>query len=160
MILYKLLKKLIFIYTAKLPHFLYVDFETYKKYKLLFRILISLNSNYASCEIFRIRFKNLRNFVVIGLKWNGKSVKRRTSGYAKNAIKKEKINKCIYCEKDLTEENATSDHILPISKKGNNCQVNLVICCRKCNCDRGNMDFEKFLKLKNPKYARAKYLFI
>lgn len=156
----KLLKKLIFIYKANVHHFLYIDFETYKKYKWLIKIAVSLNKNYTSCEIFRNEFKHLRRFVVVGLKWNGKIVKRRTAGFAKNSLQKNEILKCIYCDKQLTDENATSDHIVPISKKGNNCQVNLVVSCRKCNCDRGNMDFSRFIRMKNTKYTYMRYLFV
>lgn len=158
--IYKFFKKLLFIYRASNPHFLYVDFTTYTKYKWLIKLIVSLNPNYTNCEIFRREFKYLKNFVVIGLKWNGKTVKRRTSGFAKTFIKGVKNATCVYCEQKLTDDNATSDHILPISKKGNNCQVNLVICCRKCNCDRGNMDFDKFLRMKNKKYGSIKYLFV
>lgn len=156
----KLLKKLIFIYKADINHFLYVDFETYKKYKWLIKLAISFNKNYTPCEIFRKEFKHLRNFVVIGLKWNGKIVKRRTAGFAKASLKGRNKPKCIYCNQTLDNENATSDHIVPISKKGNNCQVNLVISCRRCNCDRGNMDFSKFLRMKNSEYRKIEYLFI
>ena len=156
----KLLKKVIFIYKAEIHHFLYVDFETYKTYKWLIKLAVSLNKNYTSCEIYRNEFKHLTNFVVVGLKWNGKIVKRRTAGFAKTSLKKNNILKCIYCDKSLNEDNATSDHIVPISKKGNNCQVNLVVSCRKCNCDRGNMDFSKFLRMNNANYSKIKYLFI
>lgn len=160
MIFYQLFKKLRFIYKAKIPHFIYIDFDTYKKFKWLIKLIMSMNTNYTSCEIFRKEFKHLTNFVVIGLKWNGKPVKRRTAGFAKLTIEKGDISKCVYCETKLSDQNATSDHIVPISKRGNNCQVNLVISCRKCNSDRGNIEFNKFLKMKNHKYQDIKYPFI
>ena len=40
------------------------------------------------------------------------------------------------------------DHIIPISDGGNNCQVNLVVCCKDCNNERGNMDFKTYISIK------------
>ena len=65
---------------------------------------VYFNKNYVSCEIARKRFKSHRNFIVIGLKWNGKNVKRRTIGFAKEFVNSNKNAKCIYCETKLTEE--------------------------------------------------------
>jgi hypothetical protein len=48
----------------------------------------------------------------------------------------------------LDKENATADHIIPISDGGNNCQVNLVVCCKDCNNERGNMDFNTYVSIK------------
>jgi 5-methylcytosine-specific restriction endonuclease McrA len=98
--------------------------------------------------------------VVIGLKYNGKRIKRRTSGFAKEFIEQNKDAKCIYCEKDLNNENATADHIIPISNGGNNAQVNLIVCCKDCNGERGNIDFKHYLKSKNIKYKNIKYISI
>ena len=94
------------------------------------------------------------------MKWGGRNVKRRTSGIAKEHLQNSEGSKCIYCDIHLTNDNATSDHIIPISKKGNNCQVNLVICCKDCNGERGNMNFPQYLKKKNPKYLNIKYPFV
>ena len=109
------------------------------------QIVNMFNKNYISCEIFRKKYKIMENFVVIGLRDNGKNVKRRTSGFAKEHLKK--TSKCIYCGSPLNIENATTDHIVPISEKGNNCQVNLIVCCKKCNGERGNLPFMKYLKI-------------
>lgn len=109
-----------------------------------------LNKNYKSCEIFRKRYKLMNNFVVVGLKYNGKNVKRRTSGYAKEFINSHRNATCIYCDGKLTDRNATTDHIVPISLGGNNCQVNLIVCCKNCNNERGNLPFRNYLKIKNP----------
>lgn len=150
----KLIKILKFIYKAKHPHFLSVDKETYFKWKWLIRISVSLNKNYKSCEIFRKKYKLLENFVVIGLKYNGKNVKRRTSGFAKDFLDKNIGTSCIYCDVKLTSENATADHIVPISDGGNNTQVNLVICCSDCNNERGNLDFKEYMRLKKKPYKK------
>lgn len=153
----KILKSL---YNSKHEHFLSVEFDFYKRWKYLIKIILFFNKNYVRCEIFRRKYKYKRNFVVVGLKWGGKNVKRRTSGYAKEFIEHKDNPKCIYCENLLTNENATSDHIIPISKRGNNCQVNLMVCCKNCNNERGDMEFNEYLKSKNPKYKKVKYPFI
>ena len=154
------IKILISLYKSRNEHFLSVDFDFYRKWKWIIKLIILLNKEYISCEIFREKYKFHKRFVVIGLKWGGKNVKRRTSGFAKEFLKYSNNAKCIYCETQLTIENATSDHVIPISEGGNNTQVNLIICCSECNNERGNMEFNKYLKLKNPKYKNIKSPFI
>lgn len=148
----RLIKILKFIYKAEHPHFLSVDKETYFKWKWLIRFSVNLNKNYKSCEIFRKKYKIMEDFVVIGLKYNGKNVKRRTSGFAKEFLDENVGANCIYCDVELDKENATADHIIPISDGGNNCQVNLVVCCKDCNNERGNLDFKEFMRLKKRDY--------
>ncbi len=134
------------------PHFLSVDIKTYNRWKFLIKLVMKFNKNYKSCEIYRRKYKILENFVVVGLRYNGKNVKRRTSGYAKEFIDSHRNAKCLYCETKLNLENATADHIIPISNGGNNCQVNLIVCCKDCNTERGNLDFMRYLSMKNKKY--------
>jgi 5-methylcytosine-specific restriction endonuclease McrA len=153
-----LLKKLKIILKSKDSHFISVDFKTYKRWKWLIKIAILLNKNYKTCEIYRSKFKSLENFVVIGLRYNGKNVRRRTSGWAKTFIKRNRNIKCIYCGDELNDENATADHIVPISKGGNNAQVNLVTCCKDCNLERGNLEFSKYIRIKNEKFKKTKYI--
>ena len=148
----KLFSIIKFIYKAEHPHFISVDEKVYNRWKYLIRLVIKLNKRYKPCEIYRRRYKMMENFVVIGLKYNGKNVRRRTSGFAKEFLEENMDANCIYCDIELNNDNATADHIIPISKGGNNTQVNLVVCCKKCNNERGNLDFKDFLELKNPKY--------
>lgn len=152
----RLVKILKFIYKAEHPHFLSVDKETYFQWSWLIKSVVGLNKNYKSCEIFRKKYKIMEDFVVIGLKYNGKNVKRRTSGFAKEFLDENESTDCIYCGTKLDKENATADHIIPISEGGNNCQVNLVVCCKDCNNERGNMDFKTYIsiKKKNIKYKK------
>jgi 5-methylcytosine-specific restriction endonuclease McrA len=146
-----------FIYKAEHPHFLSVDKDIYSKWSWLIKIMVRLNKNYKSCEIFRKKYKVMEYFVVIGLRYNGKNVKRRTSGFAKVFLQENKNCKCIYCDIELNKDNATADHIVPISEGGNNTQVNLVVCCQDCNNERGNLEFNYFMRLKKKK---VKKLFI
>jgi 5-methylcytosine-specific restriction endonuclease McrA len=153
----KLIKILSFIYKAEHPHFLSVDKTMYFRWKWLIKIAVNMNKNYKSCEILRKKYKVLEDFVVIGLKYNGKNVKRRTSGFAKEFLEENQGTYCIYCDDLLDASNATADHIVPISDGGNNCQVNLVVCCKNCNNERGNMEFKTYLTLKK---KNTKNLFI
>lgn len=155
----RLVKILKFIYKAEHPHFLSVDKETYFKWSWLIKSVVGLNKNYKSCEIFRKKYKIMEDFVVIGLKYNGKNVKRRTSGFAKEFLDENDSHNCIYCDTKLDKENATADHIIPISEGGNNCQVNLVVCCKDCNNERGNMEFKTYLSIKK-KGLKIKKFFI
>jgi hypothetical protein len=146
----KLFKTLKFLYKAEHPHFLYVGMDMYERWKWLVKLVMLFNKEYIPCEIYKKKYKIHRNFVVVGLKWSGKNVKRRTSGYAKDFVLRNKNAKCLYCESKLTIENATSDHIVTISNGGNNTQVNLVVCCNECNNSRGDMNFNDFIYMKKP----------
>lgn len=148
------------ITNSERPHFLSVDKKTYNRWKFLIKLAVNINKNYKSCEIYRKKFKSLEDFVVVGLKYNGKNVKRRTSGFAKEFVNKNKGSVCLYCENELSHENATADHIIPISEGGNNCQVNLIVCCKDCNAERGNIDFKSYLFRKNKKYVNKRNIMI
>ena len=153
-------KQLLFILTSKHEHFLYVDYTFYKRWKYILRFLILLNTHYKPCEIFRNKYKIYKDIVIIGLKWSGKKVKRRTTGFAKDFLEENKNPKCIYCECKLDKTNATTDHIIPISKGGNNTQVNFIVSCLGCNSERGDIEFYKYLRLKNKKFKNMKRIFI
>lgn len=160
MLCMKMIKILKFLYKSEHPHFISVDRKTYFRWKLLIKLAVGLNKNYKSCEILRKKYKMMEDFVVVGLKYNGKNVKRRTSGYAKEFLDDHLGATCLYCDESLTKSNATADHIVPISVGGNNTQINLVVCCKSCNNERGNLPFKEYLHMKNPKYKKVKYLFI
>ena len=146
--IFKVLK---FLITSEHSHFISVDKPTYKSWRYLIILAVKFNKNYKSVEIFRKKFKVLEDFVVVGLKYSGKNVRRRTSGFAKEFIEQNKNATCIYCDSKLTFDNATADHIIPVSEGGNNCQVNLIVCCKDCNNERGNLDFRYYMSKKNSK---------
>lgn len=146
------------IIKEKNAFFLSVDHRTWYRYKYLIMFICMFNKNYKPCVIYRKKYKNLSDFVVIGLKWNGKNVRRRTSGFAKDFVKNHPGCGCIYCGTKLTVENATADHIVPVSKGGNNAQVNLVATCFDCNNDRGDVSFRHYMKYKESKYIGEKFI--
>ena len=147
---YKILDTIKSIIKSKSHHHLAVQSDLYKKWNLLIKLSVIINPHYKSCTIYRKKYKESENIVIIGLKYSGKKIKRRTNGFAKKFIQEHPDTKCLYCMNLLTEKNATTDHIVPISHGGNNAQVNLVVCCITCNQERGNMDFYKFKNKKNP----------
>jgi 5-methylcytosine-specific restriction endonuclease McrA len=156
----RILKIIKHIRSAKNQHFISVSNDDWKKWSLLIRFIVWMNPNYKSCVIYRKKYKHLINFVVVGLKWNGKNVKRRTTGFAKDFVNNNRNSKCVYCETKLTLQNATADHIIPISEGGNNSQINLMVCCFDCNNQRGNTEFVEYLREKNPKYKNSKIPFV
>jgi len=151
------LKELLF---SKDEHYLSVDWQFYRKWSFFIKIIVSMNKNYRPCLIFRKKFKFEKRIVIIGLKKYDKKVKRRTTGFAKDFIGETKNAKCLYCNSKLTPTNATTDHIIPISKGGNNTQVNLVVCCVRCNSERGDLDFYTYLRSKNDKFKKVRHPFI
>jgi len=148
------------IYKAEHQHFLSVDKKTYNRWKLIIILTVLLNKRYRSCEIYRKKYKTMKNFVVIALKYSGKNVKRRSIGFAKDFVNNNRKAKCIFCERKLTLENATTDHIIPISQGGNNSQINLIVCCGECNADRGVIPFYEYLKHRNKEYSKIKQIYI
>jgi 5-methylcytosine-specific restriction endonuclease McrA len=59
--------------------------------------------------------------------------------------------RCIYCNKKFTDKLCPSkDHILPLTYRGSNWALNIVLACRSCNSSRGNIPFRTFCNLLSP----------
>jgi hypothetical protein len=59
---------------------------------------------------------------------------------------------CVYCNKKLSKKTFTIDHVIPISLGGNLFhEPNIVICCKECNEEKGNLMLLEFLCNKNNK---------
>lgn len=62
---------------------------------------------------------------------------------------------CAYCGKQLDEETATIEHVLPISKGGSDSRENMVIACKECN--QLVKDYSITQKLRKVKETMEKY---
>ena len=67
-------------------------------------------------------------------------------------ILKEYNYKCVYCECDFDEDNLpTRDHIIPLSRGGDNIKENVVPACRSCNSKKHN----KIINIKEEIFVRC-----
>ncbi len=57
----------------------------------------------------------------------------------RNSIFKSWEWKCAYCDRNLDEDSATIDHVVPKFKGGHNVKSNMVCCCSKCNRLKGSI---------------------
>lgn len=51
--------------------------------------------------------------------------------------------KCYLCKKDLTQNEVTVDHFIPLSKGGFHCLSNARVACLKCNQEKFNKIIEE-----------------
>lgn len=54
---------------------------------------------------------------------------------------------CAYCGKSLTQETATIEHVLPLSRGGLDAIKNMVLACRSCNQAAGSLNIRKKIEL-------------
>lgn len=55
---------------------------------------------------------------------------------------------CVYCNKELIDNNYHADHIIPLSKNGTNFFSNIQVCCRSCNLGKHDRDPVEFAQIK------------
>jgi len=151
-------KKLKQILKSEHSHFIYLDYNIYKRWNFIFSLAVILNRKYKPVKIFRKKYKYHRNIVIIGLRYYGRNVKRRTNGFAKDFLESHPDSTCLFCDDNLTIDTISADHIIPVSKGGNNAKVNLVACCKGCNGERGDRDFYEYLKRKNKTWDKNKFI--
>ena len=51
---------------------------------------------------------------------------------------------CFYCNSELSENEKTVDHKIPVSRGGTNAMNNLVICCHSCNSKKNNQTDKEY----------------
>jgi len=54
------------------------------------------------------------------------------------------IYRCFYCDKQLSRQKKTRDHLTPKSRNGSNRPNNIVDACRDCNNLKGCLTLEEF----------------
>ena len=65
-------------------------------------------------------------------------------------FKKESENICYYCGKKITsKDDLTVDHVVPVSKGGENAKDNFVISCKACNREKSNLSVERYAEFLN-----------
>ena len=77
-----------------------------------------------------IRFKSLDSIT--------KSHRRKITRFTRVDLFARDEGKCQYCDKQLTKEVSTIDHIVPRSRGGTTTWENCVISCSDCNGRKGN----------------------
>ena len=65
-------------------------------------------------------------------------------------FKKESEKICHYCGKKITnKDELTVDHVIPVSKGGENAKDNFVISCKTCNREKANLSAERYTEFLN-----------
>ena len=64
--------------------------------------------------------------------------------------------KCAYCDRELTEDTATIDHVLPKHKGGQNVKHNMVCCCGRCNKNKGSTLLQSWYMPELPFYCEQR----
>jgi 5-methylcytosine-specific restriction endonuclease McrA len=65
---------------------------------------------------------------------------------------------CAYCSKQLNENTATIDHIVPKYKGGHNVRSNMCCCCSQCNRDKASTLIEDWYTEKNINYCEKRFV--
>lgn len=74
---------------------------------------------------------------IIGIKGKFKH-NRKTPVLTNSNLFRRDLMTCSYCGKHFNDAHLTRDHIVPVSKGGDDSWMNCVAACRKCNGKKGN----------------------
>lgn len=69
------------------------------------------------------------------------------NGRIKRHLMRKHMNTCVYCKCKVTEETATIDHVMPLSKGGTHTLDNLWILEAKINSAKGTMSVAEFIAM-------------
>lgn len=61
---------------------------------------------------------------------------------------------CPYCLKVIPPKEISIDHKIPLSRGGKTVKENLVVCCKKCNQEKGSLTVEEYLEWKKLNFLR------
>ncbi|MGL5480224.1 MAG: HNH endonuclease [Clostridium sp.] len=59
---------------------------------------------------------------------------------------KNEQTRCFYCGKELKIKQRTIDHIIPLNRGGKTEYNNLIVCCKQCNIEKGDMTIKEYRK--------------
>jgi len=60
-------------------------------------------------------------------------------------IKNNSDHICYFCKKHIEDDEMTVDHLTPLSKGGKHEEKNMVVCCEKCNSEKGDMTETEYI---------------
>ncbi len=94
-------------------------------------------------------------------RWRAKTMKRKSGRVmlddgtaAAVAVSLMQTKACLYCDRLLTDDTRTIDHMDPLSKGGVHSASNLCACCSRCNTSKGSMGFMRFVAGLGDKHRR------
>lgn len=127
-----------------------------KAYKLMTRDKVWVDDSNDCYELLSIS-KIVKIPKILILKYYVKLPYKKAASSRQNILRRDQYC-CQYCGMDLTNKDATVDHVTPRSKGGASSWVNMVAACRKCNLDKGNRTpkeakMELKTKPKEPSYG-------
>ena len=127
-----------------------------KAYKLMARDKVWIDDSNDCYELLSIS-KIVKIPKILILKYYVKLPYKKAAPSRQNILRRDQYC-CQYCGMDLTNKDATVDHVTPRSKGGASSWVNMVAACRKCNLDKGNRTpkeakMELKTKPKEPSYG-------
>ena len=64
--------------------------------------------------------------------------------------------KCAYCDRQLSDKDATIDHIVPKHRGGHNTRNNLACACTNCNKAKGSMNVFDYMNPENRNYSEQR----
>jgi len=82
---------------------------------------------------------------IVALKSKFKYIDRTPTLSNKNLFRRD-LHICGYCGKQHGDEKLTRDHIVPVSKGGENTWMNCVTACYRCNCEKDDKSLKDFGK--------------
>lgn len=79
-----------------------------------------------------------------------KRVNAKTRISERERLWEEQEHKCIYCDRELTKDEASLEHVIPIVLGGEDVEENRVCSCKRCN--RNKQDYIIFYHLEDKCY--------